>query len=164
MRLYELTDTYAELLMQFEEEENPEKKAEILDAITNVEDDISAKAENYARIVKNAESDIETLAAEIRRLQAKKKTAENVVSRVKENLHFAMEIAGATSIKTSIGKWRVQQNPPRVEVVDVSKVPARFLIEKEPDVDKRAMLNEFRITGEVFDGVEIRRESGVRFS
>lgn len=163
MKMYELTEAYAELMLQLEDADNPVAQEKILQALANVGDAIADKGEAYARIIKNEESDIATLDKEIKRLQDMKKTKENTVRRMKGNMYFAMEIAGATSIQTSIGKWRIQQNPPKVEVVDLSRVPARFLVEQEPQVNKKAILEEFRLSGEIFPGVSIVRENSVRF-
>lgn len=162
-RLYDLTDEYVSLVALYEDAETEQEREEILQRILDCGDDIAAKAENYAKFVKNEEADAKALTVEIARLQDKKRVAENAVKRTKEYLLMAMEIAGASEIQTSIGKWRIQKNPPSVNVVDASKIPERFLIQQEPTVDKKAMLAEFRSTGEVFDGVEITQTEGVRF-
>ena len=163
MRLYELTDTYVSLLAKYDEAETEAERTDIITAIQAVECDIAERGANYARIIKNAQAESAALADEIRRLTAKKTAAENLTKRLKDNLLFAMGVAGATEIKTSIGKWSIQKNPPKVTITDEMKVPARFLIEQAPQVDKRAILAEFNETGELFDGVEIVREESVRF-
>ena len=163
MRLYDLTDNYVTLLSQLEDAETEAEQQQILQAICDVETDIAIKAENYARIKKNAEAEAESLAKEIKRLQAMKAAKENLVQRVTDYLLFAMNIAGASEIKTSIGKWKIQKNPPKVNILDEAKVPARFLIEQAPKIDRTAILQEYRQTGEIFDGVEIVRTEGVRF-
>ena len=162
-RLYELTDEYVSLIASYEDAETEQEREDILQKILDCGDDIAAKAENYAKFVKNEEADAKALATEIARLQEKKRVAENAVKRTKEYLLMAMEVAGATEIQTSIGKWRIQNNPPSVNVVDASKIPERFLIQQEPAIDKKAMLTEFRNTGEEIDGVEITQTEGVRF-
>lgn len=163
MRLYELTDNYVSLLSQLEDAETEAEQQQILQAILDVETDIAIKAENYARIKKNAEAEAESLAKEIKRLQAKKSAADNLVKRVTDYLLYAMNIAGAHELQTSIGKWKIQLNPPKVEILDEAKVPARFLIEQPPKIDRTAILQEFKQTGEIFDGIEIVRTEGVRF-
>ena len=129
MRLYELTDAYVSLLNEYDEAQTDEDRAGIIAQIEEVEQDIATKGENYARLIKNATSDSDALADEIKRLQAKKAASDNFVKRLKENLMFAMGIAGATEIKTTIGKWYIQKNPPKVTITDEMMVPARFLIE-----------------------------------
>lgn len=162
MKLYELTEAYAELMMQYEDAENDVERARTLHALTNLEDDIEVKAENIVRIIKDRESKINAYSNEIERLSEKRRIEKYAIERLKSYALFAMGIAGATSIETTIGKLSVQMNPPKVEVVDISKVPARFLIEQEPTVNKSAMLKEHRLTGEIFPGVEITRSEGLR--
>lgn len=163
MRLYELTDAYVSLLNEYDEAQTDEDRACIIAQIEEVEQDIATKGENYARLIKNATADSDALADEIKRLQAKKAASDNFVKRLKENLMFAMGIAGATEIKTTIGKWYIQKNPPKVTITDEMMVPARFLIEQPPVIDKKAILAEFKQTGEVLNGIEITREDSVRF-
>ena len=163
MRLYELTDAYVSLLNEYDEAQTDEDRADIIAQIEEVEQDIATKGENYARMIKNATADSDALADEIKRLQAKKAASDNFVKRLKENLMFAMGIAGATEIKTTIGKWYIQKNPPKVTITDEMMVPARFLIEQPPVIDKKAILAEFKQTGEVLNGIEITRDDSVRF-
>ena len=163
MRMYELTDAYVSLLNEYDEAQTDEDRADIIAQIEEVEQDIAKKGENYARLIKNATADSDALADEIKRLQAKKAASDNFVKRLKENLMFAMGIAGATEIKTTIGKWYIQKNPPKVTITDEMMVPARFLIEQPPVIDKKAILAEFKQTGEVLNGIEITREDSVRF-
>lgn len=163
MKLYELTDGYITLLSQLEDAETEAEQQQIVQAILDVETDIAIKAENYARLKKNAEAEVESLEKEIKRLQAKKDAAKNLVKRVTEYLLYAMNIAGATEIRTSIGKWKIQKNNPSVMILDETKVPARFLIEQAPQIDKAAILREYRATKEEFPGVAIVRTEGVRF-
>ena len=122
-RLYELTDEYVSLIASYEDAETEQEREDILQKILDCGDDIAAKAENYAKFVKNEEADAKALATEIARLQEKKRVAENAVKRTKEYLLMAMEVAGATEIQTSIGKWRIQKNPPSVNVFDATKKP-----------------------------------------
>ena len=163
MRLYEMTDTYASLISQYEDAQSDAEREELLKAIVETEGDIALKAENYARLIKNAQADADALKVEIDRLTAKKQKADRLVQRLKDYLLFAMGIAGATEIKTAIGSFKVAQNPPKVCVVDINKVPVRFLIEQPPKVDARAIIAEHKETGELFDGIEIERKESVRF-
>lgn len=164
MKLYEVADQYRALMNAYELADNDTDREEILQEMLAADEDITAKAENYARLVKNVKADADAYAVEIKRLQMRKRAAESLEKRLKDNLLIAMEIVGSTEIKTSIGKWRVQKSPLSVNVLDLDKVPARFLIEQEPKVDARAILDEFKETGELFDGVEITQSEYVRFS
>lgn len=162
MKLYELTGEYIQL-MQMLEDASAEDEAEIMAAMEAVTDDIEDKADAYARIMKNLLADVDALDVEEKRLKARRTALENRVDRLKSAIQNAMELTGAKKLKTSIGNWSIQKNPLSVSAVDVEKVPARFLIEQPPKVDRRAILEEFKQTGELFDGVTITQGESVRF-
>ena len=162
--LYELSAEYSDLQAMLESGcESPEDEQAIIDAMNAVSENIFEKADGYAKIMRNMASEAEAIKAEEKRLYARRKTLENGVERLKAAMYNAMILTGAKKLSTSIGSWNIQKNPQSVNVLDVSKVPARFLIEQPPTVDKRAMLEEFKLTGEIFDGVEITRGESVRF-
>ena len=86
MKLYELTEAYAELLSRLEDCQNAQEESAVLAAIDAVSEDIAAKGEAYARIIRNKLAEIAGYEAEIKRMQARKKSAENTVERLKENI------------------------------------------------------------------------------
>lgn len=161
--MYELTGEYAELYAQLDDCESEEERFLLTERIGDLDVAIGEKAEAYARMICNALSDSESLAEEIKRLTAKKKAAENFAERMKQHMHYAMEIAGATEIRTGIGKFQICKNPWSVVVLDESEVPAEFLIPQPAKVDKTAILARFKEAGEIPDGCDVVRKEGVRF-
>lgn len=162
MKLYELTGEYIQL-MQMLEDASAEDEAEIVAAMEAVTGDIEDKADAYARIMKNLQGDIDAIEQEEKRLYDRRTALKNRVDRLKTAIQNAMELTGTKKLKTSIGNWSIQKNPLSVSAVDVEKVPARFLIEQPPKVDRRAILEEFKQTGELLDGVTITQGESVRF-
>lgn len=161
--MYELTGEYAELYAQLDDCDSEEERAALIEQMDAMDAAIGDKAEAYARIMLNAYSDAEAADKEIKRLQAFKKARENIGERMKERMHFAMEIAGATEIRTGIGKFQICKNPWSVVVLDESEVPAEFLIPQPAKVDKTAILARFKEAGEIPDGCDVVRKEGVRF-
>lgn len=168
-KLYELTDAYAGLVAMLEDCETEEQAFEIIAQIDAVTSDISVKAENYAKIRLNLKALADemnaksaTFKAEADRLAAKAKSAENNIKRLNEYLLFAMELAGLKQIPTSIGKFYTQSTT-SVEVTDAWAVPERFATPQPPKIDRNAIKKEFKETGELFAGVEIKTTNGVRF-
>ena len=162
-RLYELTDEYIALCAQLDDCQCAEEAQEILDAITNVEADIVCKAENYARIILNKGAEASGYDAEIKRLQGKKKAAEAAQERLKEYIAYAMEIAGAEKLTTPIGVWKKRVNPPSVQVLEESDIPAEYMIPQPPKIDKKAILQAYKNTGEIIPGVDIVQKESVSF-
>lgn len=162
--LYELTSDYIQLYEMLEAgAETPEDEEAIIAAIEETGQNIADKADAYARMIKNLSAGAEACRAEEKRLSARRRAMENGVERLKANMLLTMQTLGADKLKTSIGTWSVQKNPFSCEVLDASKVPARFLTYQEPTVDKKAILAAFKETGEVFDGISISQGVSVRF-
>lgn len=162
-RLYELTEAYASLIALLEDCESASEEEQIISELTGLNESIGDKAEAYARIMRNMLSDIAGCKAEIDRLRGLKERLENAVDRMKDNLRYAMEIAGATEINTSIGKWKIQRNPPKVLVTDASLIPTEYLIPQPPKPDGKAIIAAYRNDGEIVPGTEVVQEESVRF-
>ena len=161
--LYELTTEYAALLAEYDMAEDDARRAEVLMMIDQLQEDIGDKAEAYARIMRNLQSDADAYEAEAKRMAAKAKAAKNAVEGLKQRLLDAMNTVGATEIRTSIGKWRIQNNPWSCEITDADKVPAEYHVPQPDKIDRMALLKRFKETGEMLDGVEYMQTTGLRF-
>lgn len=98
MKLYEITanlNNIQELL------ENPDfaDNQDIAEALDAVQEEFDKKAENIVYVIKNAETDIEAIDGEIKRLQAMKKQRQNGIERLKDYLKFNMAATGTNAIK-----------------------------------------------------------------
>lgn len=163
MKLYELTEAYMDLLSQIEECEGEAQEEEIKALLDSINDDIARKADGIARIIRNLTADIAGYDAEIKRLTRLKTSANNAINRLKDHILFSMGVAGATELHTTIGKWRVQKNPPKAVVLDESKVPEEFFVAQPPKLMPSLILQNWRDTGEIPDGCDIVQTEGVRF-
>lgn len=161
--LYELSAEYAGFLDAYANAQNEEEAAEILQSLVDIHGELTEKAENYVRVIKNVQSDVDGYKAEAKRLTAKAKAGENLIDRLKNAMLDAMMLTDTPVIQTSIGKWRLQPNPYKCVVTDWTKLPMEFR-EPQPDkVDNAGLIKHYKATGEVFDGCEVTREMGVRF-
>lgn len=162
-KLYELTEAYIDLLSMIEDCENEQQEEEIMVQLAALSDDIARKGEAIARIVRNLQTDAEGYEAEIKRLTKRRRTAENMIDRFKSYVHFSMGLAGANELHTTIGKWKLTKNPPKVEIIDAEKVPEEFFIEQPPRLMTSLIMQHYRNTGEIPDGCDIVQTEGVRF-
>ena len=161
--LYELSAEYAGFLDAYANAQNGEEAAEILQSLVDIHGELTEKAENYVKVIKNVQSDVDGYKAEAKRLSAKAKAGENLIERLKNAMLDAMKMTDTPVIQTSIGKWRLQPNPYKCVVTDWTKIPMEFR-EPQPDkVDNAGLIKHYKATGEVFDGCEVTREMGVRF-
>ena len=163
MKLYELTEAYADLMSRLEDCNTSAEEEAVLAEIDAVSQDIASKGEAYARIIRNKLADAAAIESEIKRLQARKKSAENTVERLKENILYAMGMVGATELNTTIGKWRIHKNVPSVVIMDEAKIPNEFTVPQPPKILKIAIMQHFKETGEIPEGCDIVQSEGVRF-
>ena len=153
--LYELSGDYANFAEYMEQVElEPEMQEALEDALNNLGEDIEIKLENYAKIIKNFESDIAGLKAEEERLARKRKAMENSIKNMKQRMTEAMIRTGKVDIKGELFKFKVQANPPAV-VMDVNyieDVPEKYLIAQDPKIDKKKLAEDLK-AGVDLDGV-----------
>ena len=155
MKLYELTNDFNRIFELIDSEDFDLDTLE--DTLQNIEGVIEVKVENTARMIKNWEAQAAAMEAEEKRLKESRQALENRISRVKDYLLENMALMGKDKITTSIGNVCRQKNPPSVEVYDMKAVPESYIIipPVEPKVDKKSILDHFKVTGEPIPGTRI---------
>ena len=138
MKLYEITGEILELLTMAEDLELDQKM--IRDTMEGLDFEFEEKAEAYAKVVKTLEMDIAGLDEEIQRMTKRKATIKNNIDRLKRSLEGAMIATGKRKFKTPLFGFGIQKNPPSLNVLDETKIPAEFWIEQQPKLDKKAVL------------------------
>ena len=136
--IYEIKGRFLTILDMLESSDlDPQMLA---DTMEGIEGELEIKCENYAKVLKNLEGDVEALDNEIRRLTSRKKTLENNIKRMKEAVRDVMIATGKTKFKTELFSFSVQSNPASVvlDTEDLDTLPDEFIrIKKE--VDKAAI-------------------------
>ena len=142
--IYELTDDFLRLLEMAEDPETDPQAFE--DTLEGLEYEIEIKAEGYAKVIKQLDSDAAGLDAEIKRLQAKKSAIANAQDRMKRTLEGAMIATGKVKFKTDLFSFGIQKNPPSVELDEehLELIPIEYLIPQDPKPDKKRMLAELK--------------------
>ena len=163
MKLYELTDAYAELAALLDDCESEEDAAQLWAQMDAVNASIAEKADNYARFLRNKQAEVDGMNKEIARLQKRKRSSENQIEHIREHMKFAMEIAGATEIRTALGKWTMRKNPPKVNVLDESEIAPEFFDPQPPKLSKSRLLKHWKDTGEIPDGCDVVIAESVQF-
>lgn len=161
--LYELSDEYALLMDELENASTEDEVSRIMEYLGTIEGDMADKAEAYARILRNKIADAAVYKAEKQRLEKLQKSAESAVEWLKDMMLKAMQNLDVNEVHTSIGKWRIQQNPASVQIVDESIIPDVYKIPQPVKIDKSAILMDYRDTGIAPQGVDIIRTTGIRF-
>lgn len=141
--LYELTGEFLQLMDMLEDEECDEQC--IMDTLESVEYEIEDKADGYAKIIKSLESNVNGLSKEADRLIARKKTYENRIKWLKQNLEMCMRTTGKRKFTTDLFSFNIQKNGGKRKLVvdvDIEKVPKQYRI-KQPDAIDGESIREF---------------------
>lgn len=156
MKLYEITAAAASLYDLLTSGEIDEQTLTDTLAAMGAEE----KLESYCKIIRQLEADAEALKAEKERIDRKKQTAENAIARMKAAVIDYMNAQESKKSKAGIFTVSLSESK-AARIVDAEKVPARFLIEQEPKIDKKAIRAELMEGGTVA-GCELVTNTGVR--
>ena len=156
MNLFEMTVAANELYDLLTSGEIDEQTfADTLEAMGTEE-----KLESYCKVIRQLEADAEMLKAEKDRIDKKKKTVDNSVLRMKKAVTDFMKAQGTK--KASAGTFTVALSTSKaVNILDESKIPARFLVEQAPKIDKTSIRLELMAGAEI-EGCELQINEGVR--
>ena len=133
MTLYELRNEW-EYELQTMLEEGVDEQV-INDTLEGIGAEIEAKADGYAKIMRNLQAEADAYGVEIKRMADRKKALESHVERLKRNLEQTMIATGKEKFKTELFGFNIQNNPPKVVIDNPQMIPAEYLIQQEPKVD-----------------------------
>lgn len=129
--LYELNETmkfidnYLEKY-ELEEEQKEEAenfKVELLDKISN-------NAEEIYKYIKEVEARVQAKKEEEKRLFERRKIEENKIDRLKELIQGCMNTLKKDKIDTNLGYFKIRKNPLKVNVLDETKIPEKYIQEE----------------------------------
>lgn len=155
--LYDLTAAYNDILEAVMSAEAGEDIAGLMARLDEIDEAWDKKADNYARLMREAEARADVAKAEAERLTARRKRAEALAESLKTRMKFAMKARGLGLTETSIGTWKFGKGRESVEIRDASKVPDEYLVHPAPTVSKTAIMAAYKATGEIIPGTEIVR-------
>lgn len=155
LKLYEITNGFMSL--NNNEELTEEEKNEIGVQLTEA---LKIKSNNIVGYYQEEKVLLEGIDAEIKRLQDYKKAVTNRIDRYKEYVKENMQVLGIDKIETELGTISIAKSPISVDIIDEDKIPAEYkTIVQTIKVDKKAIADNFKSTGELIEGVRINTEN-----
>ncbi len=158
MNLFELTENYVKFFTEFDNAD--EITDEMQEMANNLNVEIEEKCDNYAKMIKNLEADIEAFKNQEKIFNEKRKVAENKVKWLKQNLQASMELQGRKKVKTDLFSFNIQKNKPTLEITSEDSIDDSYYI-VERKLDKKALLGDIK-EGLIVDGVEIKQTESLR--
>lgn len=154
--LYELTGIF----LQIDEMDiDDETKLDTLDSI-DWEHGFSEKIENCIKVIRNKDARVEAYKAEIKRLEALKKSESKAIEEIKKRISQAMQLTGHDKLDTTLFKVGFRKS--KAVVVDEDKLPKKYqIVSYKPD---KKTIKELLNSGATIRGahIEERRNLSIR--
>ncbi len=149
--LYEITREAQELAFLLETDELTPELEQML--VINQEQ-LQAKAGNYAKVIANIQSDSDAIDQEIKRLKAMKESKDRAITRLKDAVKEAMLVSTIDKIESSLFKLSLRRSE-SVEVDIVDALPSQFVNIKNVVTADKVAIKEAIKRGENITGARI---------
>lgn len=154
--LYNLKEDYKRVLELQAEGVDEEV---IKDTLESIDDAIEDKADSYSYVIREKKGQNDTIDEEIKRLQALKRSNNNLIKLLQENLYEVMKETGKTKFKTDLNSFWIQKNPMSIDIKYEDNIPEEFYV-TERKLQRRELINY--VKNNEIDGVELTQSEGVR--
>lgn len=154
--LFSLTEQYGILQKAIEDNDLPPEDFDI--ALGLLEGAILIKVENIGIMIKQNEAIIRAVEIEMERIAERKRVREARIDRLRQYLEDNFKTANmGERLEFPLVTVAMQKNPPSVKIINEAEIPASFvrIIPEQKEVNKRAILDSWKKTGENPPGTEI---------
>ena len=151
MNLYEITQEAQYLAALLETEE---LTPELEEALIINQDQLQAKAVNYAKVIANYQAESDAIDQEIKRLKAMKDSREKKIEWLTESVKKAMLVSGIEKVESPLFKLAVRRSE-AVEVDMVEALPNAFQNVKNVITADKVAIKEAIKRGENVTGARL---------
>jgi hypothetical protein len=134
--------------------ETEELTPELEQALVINQDQLQAKANNYAKVIVNIQSDADAIDVEIKRLKAMKESKERAITRLKEAVKNAMLVSSIEKIESPLFKLSIRKSE-AVEVDMLEGLPSEFINIKNVVTPDKIAIKEAIKRGEFVLGARL---------
>ena len=136
-KLYELTSDILQLQDMLENELDDEQM--LLDTLEGVQWEYEFKLEQYAKVIRNLEADVNAIKNEVKRLTDKRRVLESNIDRLKKYMFDSMKTTNTPKVKGTVLTVAIQKNGGKLPIildVDTSELPDNLVkITESPDLE-----------------------------
>lgn len=158
MNLFELTENYVKFFTMLEEAD--EITEELEEMANNLNIAIEEKSDNYVKMIKNLDADVEAYKNQEKIFNKKRKTAENKIAWLKKNLQSSMELQGRKRVETELFTISIQKNTPALDITSEDNIGDEYY-KVERTLNKKDLLKDIK-EGLIIDGVGIKQTESLR--
>lgn len=153
LTIYQIEQSYNQLAEELIDN-GGELTPELETALAITEEQLQNKSVAYSFVIKQMDADIDTIDAEIKRLQAAKKQREKASEYLKERIKHAMELFSIEEIKTPLVKINFRKSE-TVEVENVNELTSAYKTIKIVETADKMAIKEAIKNGAVIPGCSI---------
>lgn len=141
MKLYEVSESYFNLLNLLEQDVEQEH---IEEALAMLDDEFDTKAENIAKVLKSLEASAMALKNEKQRINTRQKAIEKNIDNLKSYLYQNMKNLNKKKVKSDLFNINIRKNPPKLVIKNERDIPDAYWVEQPPKLDKRMLLEDLK--------------------
>lgn len=154
LSLYNITNKFVELMDKVQEGTITEEEYNQLGEELAIQ--LQQKGSNIIGYTKNIELTISAMKEEENRIADDRKMLESKLDKFKQYVKENMEKLGITKMDTELGTLSIAKNPISVEIENEEEIPLEYKLEVvTTKIDKTAIKNHFKETGEIVAGTKI---------
>lgn len=153
MKLYELSQSYQEILNLIDNGED------LGDTLESLGEAIEVKVENIAKLIRTLEVQNDVIREEEKRLYERRRSVEAKIVSMKLYVERELRACGLEKVKGQLFTVSLQRNAPSVEIVDESLIPEQFT-RTVVTVDKRLLLEALK--EQEIAGATLKQSESVR--
>ena len=154
LSIYNETNQFLNAINMNEDGEITEEQYK--DICLYIENQIIAKTSNIIAYINEETQLINAIKKQEERLKNYRKEKENKLEKIEKAVKESLEKLKIDKIETELGSMQLTKCPMSVEITDVDLIPGEFVkIKMEKQVDKTAIKNHFKETGEIIEGASI---------
>ena len=153
MNLYQITENHRGLMLLAEDPEADQQM--IADTLESLEGILEDKFLSIAAVRRNLSAGIDALKDEEDRLANKRRLLQVNRGRLESYLEKQMREMGLQELKAGIHEVKFGKCPPSVEIEDAANIPDTYMVPQDPQINKRAILDDYRATNIIPPGVRI---------
>ena len=161
--LREINQQILELTAELIDAEDEAEETAILEALDALALAREQKLENIAYVRLQLKSDVKSIDAEIKRLQARKHATENAARRLDGYVLVEMQRAGKRKHEGKYACLTIAKSPVSCEVINPEVIPDEFTeTVTETKILKSEAIRHYKSTGEIIDGLLFYQNDHVR--
>lgn len=154
MRLYEITGAMAEMQKLIDEGVPPEQ---LEDTLNEIQEDFDVKAQSCLFAMANLTGEIETAKSEEARLNARRKSKEKQLEKLKDYVLLNMKQLNKSKVDNGTMTATIRKGREVVSIIDESAIPFDYKkVNTSIAVDKKKLLDDLKGGAEV-EGAAITR-------